>query len=175
VSTPEDIRNFLKAARKMGLAGANLYSWDYAGASNRTAMWDAVANFDWPPGETPEPPEEPVEGPRDDGIVQAYFDALNAFNLDALVDLYHPNAAHVTARRTILGREALRAWYEELIQTTLKGGAFTLGTISGSGAHRRFAWAADSFSGHVEDGDDTLGLRDGLIQYHYTSFSVLPL
>jgi hypothetical protein len=171
VATAGDLRKFLKTARRMGLAGANFYSWDYAGAPSRTDLWDAVANFDWQPAETP---DEPVEEPRDDGIVRAFFDALNAFDLDAVLDLYQPNAAHVTARRTIFGKAALRAWYEELIDTALRGGAFTLGAISGNGGYRRFDWAADSFSGHVEDGDDTIGLRDGLIQYHYTYFTVLP-
>ncbi len=171
VSTPDDIRAFLKAARKMGLTGANLYSWDYAGAVSRTAMWDAVANFDWPPDQTPAPAPD---GPRDDSLVRAFFDALNAFDLDALLALYHPNAAHVTAQRTVVGRAKLRAWYDELTKTTLRGGAFTLGEITGRGNYRRVRWAADSHSGHVEDGDDTLGLRDGLIQYHFTSFTRLP-
>jgi len=174
VSTPADMRRFLKAAKNMGLTGANFYSWDYAGAASRTAMWDAVANFDWAAaaGE-PEEPTEPDE-PRDDSLVRAYFDALNAFDLDAVLDLYQPNAAHVTARRTIVGKDKLRAWYQELIDNTLRRGAFTLGSIAGGRAYRRFTWAADSFTGHAEDGDDTIGLLDGLIQYHYTYFTVLP-
>ena len=42
------------------------------------------------------------------------------------------------------------------------------------GNYRRIRWAADSHSGHVEDGDDTLGLRDGLIQYPFPPFPRLP-
>ncbi len=177
-ATPADLRHFLKAARNLGLSGANFYSWDYAGAASRTAMWDAVANFDWPPAadtaDSGDTGSEPAEEPRDDGLVQAYFDALNAFDLDAVLDLYHDNAAHVTARRTVVGKDALRAWYQELIDATLQRAAFTLGAIAGGRAYRRFTWAADSFTGHVDDGDDTIGLRDGLIQYHYTYFTVLP-
>jgi hypothetical protein len=175
-ATPADLRHFLKAARNIGLTGANFYSWDYAGSSSRTAMWNAVANFDWPPAaNTADTGDTPPEEPRDDSLVHAFFDALNAFDLDAVLALYQDNAAHVTARRTIVGKDALRAWYQELIDTTLKRGAFTLGIIAGGRAYRRFTWAADSFTGHVEDGDDTIGLRDGLIQYHYTYFTVLPL
>jgi hypothetical protein len=33
---------------------------------------------------------------------------------------------------------------------------------------------ASGLSGGVVDGDDTLGLRDGLIQYHYTHFNITP-
>ena len=170
-ATADDLRQFLDVARRLGLAGANFYSWDYASAASRTALWNAVADFDWQPAAEP---DEPAEEPRDDGIVQAFFDALNAFDLDAVLDLYHANAAHVTARRTIVGKDDLRAWYEELIHTTLRGGAFTLGEISGNAGYRRFTWTADSYSGHAEDGDDTIGLRDGLIQYHYSYFTVLP-
>jgi len=165
-ATPDDIRRFLQTAHDQGLAGANFYSWDYAGAPSRSAMFEAVANFDWPPGAG-----SGGDQPRDDSIVQAYFDALNRFDIDGVLGLYQPNAAHVTGRRTIVGKNSLRRWYDDLINRQLRGGAFTLTNVEGRRAYRRFTWAADSFSGHVEDGDDTIGLREGLIQYHYTSFT----
>ncbi|MBI3764523.1 MAG: nuclear transport factor 2 family protein [Chloroflexi bacterium] len=174
-ATPDDLRRFLQSAKDLDLAGANFYSWDWAGAPNKTAMWNVVANFDWPPSPPPAPSPQPIDAGTQlgsDDIVYALFDALNSHNVEQIVALYQPNAAHVTAQRTIVGADALRQWYTDLLNNQLQGGAFTLTNAEGNGAHRRFTWAADSYSGHVEDGDDTLGVREGLIQYQYTSFTV---
>jgi hypothetical protein len=169
-ATAGDLRVFLNTAREMGLAGANFYSWDYAGSPRKSGLWDAVAKFDWPPQAPDLPAPEPA--PRDDSLVTAYFSALNAFDLERLIDLYHPNAVHVTSQRLALGADALLAWFQDLIDRRLRLGAFTLTEVTGAGVYRRFKWAADSYSGTVEDGDDTIGIRDGRIQYHYTYFSV---
>ena len=121
-----------------------------------------MKNFAWP---TTQPPRD---------IAQQLIDALNASDPAALMRLYHPNAGHVTARRTVVGLEDLSKWYLDLLKNTLAGAQFTLVETSGKGNARRLRWTADSLAGKVMDGDDTLGLREGLIQYHYTSFTISP-
>ena len=37
---------------------------------------------------------------------------------------------------------------------------------------RTFKWTARGSTGSITDGSDTLGLLDGRIQYHYTSFTI---
>ena len=86
--------------------------------------------------------------------------------------LYQPNAAHVTAQRTVVGMQAIRDFYSDLLFNRLPDAAFTLLNSTGQDPSRMFAWSAASNSGSVVDGNDTLGLRDGLIQYHYTRFTV---
>ena len=183
-ATPDDIRRFLQSARDLGLTGANFYSWDYAAAPAKAGLWNAVATFNWPPSagsgpqplpepqSQPQPRPQPAPAPAGSDIVNRLFAALNARDIPAIVALYQPNAGHVTAQRTVVGHDALREWYYDFITRQLQGGAFTLTNVSGAGSSIRCTWAADSYSGHVEDGDDTLGLRDGLIQYHYTYYSV---
>lgn len=162
-ATPDDLRVFFQKARELGLEAANAYSWDWAASPGNTDLWDAVAQVDWA-----------VETPQISGrdIVGDYFTALNTKDLDSLLALYHPNAAHVTARRTIVGAEAIRDHYSDLLTNLLPDAAFTLLDSTGQDPTRIFTWSATSSAGNVIDGNDTLGLRDGLIQYHYTRFTI---
>jgi len=89
-----------------------------------------------------------------------------------ITSLYNDNAAHVTGARTVVGREEIRKWYQSLFETLLPGGTFKITGKSGQGDSRRFTWSAKSRKGKVLDGSDTLGLKDGRIQYHYTYFTV---
>ena len=59
-----------------------------------------------------------------------------------------------------------------MFQTLLPEASFTVTGKSGQGESRRFTWTAKSKRGKVLDGSDTIGLKDGRIQYHYTYFTV---
>jgi SnoaL-like domain len=157
-ASPEEVKRFLDKAISLALPAANFYSWDYATSTGNTALWDTVASFDWP-------------GAKPQDIVARFFAALNAHDVEQVVGLYQLNAGHVTAERTLIGVDALRVWYTDLFQKQLPGAQFTVQAESGEGSSRRVTWTASSAAGDVLDGDDTFGLRDGLIQYHYTYFN----
>jgi hypothetical protein len=160
-ATPADITKFYAKAMGLGLPAANLYVWDYARSPGNTDLWDAARNFNWP-----------APQPRD--IVERFMDALNSGDAAQVLTLYHDNAGHVTAARTLVGLDDLAKWYAELLKTRLAGAQFSLLETSGNGNSRRFRWTASGPTGKIMDGDDTLGLRDGLIQYHYTFFNITP-
>jgi hypothetical protein len=122
-------------------------------------MWDTVASFKWP-------------GAQPQDLVTRFFTALNSADVERVVGLYHIDAGHVTAERTVIGVDALRVWYTDLLQTKLPGAQFAVQDVSGEGISWRVTWTATSAAGAVLDGDDTFGLRDGLIQYHYTFFTL---
>jgi hypothetical protein len=159
--TADEVTKFLSKAVNVGLPAANLYSWDYAGVPANTDLWNAVAKFNWP-----------APTPKD--IVLRFMEALNSGKVANLLSLYQPNAGHVTAQRTVIGLDDIRKWYTDLLQTTVPGAQFNLLDSHGTGNSRYFRWTAAAPNATIADGDDTLGLRDGLIQYHYTSFSVTP-
>jgi hypothetical protein len=160
-ATAGDITKFYTKALSLGLPAANLYSWDYARAPGNTDLWDAAANFNWP-------------APQPKDIVTRYFEALNSGDPNQVLGLYQPNVGHVTAERTVVGLDDLARWYVDLLKNKLPGARFTVQDGSGSGNSRHFRWSASGPTGVVADGDDTLGLRDGLIQYHYTHFNISP-
>lgn len=97
---------------------------------------------------------------------------LNEKDVVIVAGLYHDHAAHVTSQRTILGREAIAGWYRKLLTEAMPNATFVLTGKSGSGPTRQFTWTATSDRGTVADGNDTLGLVDGLIQYHYSYFTL---
>jgi hypothetical protein len=105
-------------------------------------------------------------------IVQQYIDALNTGNPDQLAALYQPNAVHVTAERTVQGADAIRNWFSDLLSDILPRGVFTLTGSSGTGSTRQLTWTARSSAGNVNNGSDTLGLANGKISYHFSSFTV---
>lgn len=160
--TVEDEIEFLQAARLQGLSAANFFSWDEA-RRDLQPLWNAIAGYSWSGGNTP-PPED---------ITAQLIAAMNARDTARIASLYTPDAVQVTAERTIMGNQAIAAWYGDLLATKLPGATFTLvGSPEISEGTRRFRWTANSATGCVNDGNDTLGVIGGKISYHYTYFTV---
>lgn len=157
-ATADDLQRFFQKAVELGLTAASAYSWDWAGAPGNEDLWNAIAGFQWPAPPRPE-------------IAELLVSALNGGDAAEAAGLYHENAAHVTAAQTLSGRSAIAGWYRHLLGRLLPGARFELTGHSGEGSSRHFTWTAAGPTGTVLDGNDTLGLRDGKIQYHYTYFN----
>ncbi len=173
VATAEDQRRFYQKALELGLSAANTYSWDWSTSPGHHDLWDAVAGFQWPLAEAV--PTVPAPAPMPPGVpndpLQHYVDALNNRDIDLLVSLYHENAGHVNAQRMILGIQSIREWYRKLLDELLPAGNFAIDQVRGKGASWTFNWTFHSPAGQMAGGKDTLGLREGRIQYHYSSFA----
>jgi hypothetical protein len=89
-----------------------------------------------------------------------------------VVELYSPQAAHVTGARTVIGTAPILDWYRRLQREILPDAKYALTGVSGSGNSWNFTWTAKSTRAQVSDGCDTLGLLGGKIQYHYTYFTL---
>jgi hypothetical protein len=154
-----ELTAFLQKALELGLLGANFWSWDYSTQSSYVDLWNAVANFPWPPT------------PAADIALQ--LPAMwNTHDPNRVVSLYQENAAHVTGARTVVGSQAILDWYSELFSSRLPGALFRITGYSGTGNSRHISWTATSQAGSVLDGNDTLGIRNDKIQYHYTYFNI---
>ncbi|HUN22397.1 MAG TPA: nuclear transport factor 2 family protein [Anaerolineales bacterium] len=176
---PTDVQKFFQKAKEMNLAAASVYSWDWATSPGNSDLWDAVANFSWavstPPETRPtEPtiPNLPVPANIEE-LLKRYLKALNEKNVDLLLSLYHENAGLVAGQKLIIGRQALRTWFEHFLFNLLPNGAYNVGLPRGADVAWSFRWTCNSTAGQVQKGNDTLGLRDGLIQYHFMSFIVV--
>lgn len=157
----DEVTRFLKKARAMGIEAANFWAYDFATRSTMIDLWKAVAAFDWPGG-------NPVAD-----MPERLIGRINQKDTGLIAGLYLDNAAHVTGERTVIGKDAVRDWYKSLLKKTLPNAEFKVTGKSGSGSTRQFTWTAKSDRGSVFDGNDTLGLRDGRILYHYTYFTVV--
>jgi hypothetical protein len=162
IPTPDEIKRFLTKARDLGLTGANAWSWDFASRPLYTDLWDAVASFHWPPT----PPVPTAEAP------EHLIELLNGHDPTAVAAFYCENAAHVTGLNTSVGTPAITDWYKTLFTAVLPNATFQLTGKNGEGNSMHFTWTATSDKGPVTNGNDTLGLYDGQILYHYTFFTV---
>jgi hypothetical protein len=158
--TDSDITDFLDTARQLNLPAANFWDWDECKRALPN-LWSVIARYAWPGTPTPT-----IDLP------QQLISALNTHNADQIANLYPPGAVHIDAQRTIQGIESIRLWYANLLNNTLPNAAFTLTGSTGMGTTRHFTWRATSNRGNIQDGSDTLGIQDGKISYHYTSFSL---
>ncbi len=158
--SPDEIQRFFAKAQELELPAANAWSWDFAARAQYMDLWNAVAAYPWP------------AGPPVADMPERLLGRMNEGDTSLIAGLYKENAAHVTGERTIIGRAAIQDWYRSLLSSILPDGKFEVIGKSGSGRTRQFLWRATSTAGAVVDGNDTLGLIDGRIQYHYTYFSV---
>lgn len=164
---PMDMTEFLNTARDLNLSAANLYSWDYSRA-NLNSCWETVAAYQW--GDKPNPDPQPLPPPKD--LPELLMDALNQHNPDEVVGLYHPQAVHISSGRTIQGSSGLKEWYQAFFSQQIPQAEFQLTSHVGNGITRHFHWTARSTSRLIENGQDTIGLLNGKIIYHYSSFTI---
>jgi len=159
----EETTRFFAKAKEMGLSAANAWSWDVGTRPAYNDLWRAVSDFDWP-AEAPAPPVADMP--------ERLIGRINQRDRDLVAELYAENAAHVTGKQTIFSRQAIAEWYGKLMHETLPGGKFEITGKVGSGSTRHYTWTAQSSRGQVIDGNDTLGLREGKIQFHFSYFTV---
>ncbi|MBU0511949.1 MAG: nuclear transport factor 2 family protein [Chloroflexi bacterium] len=161
-STAHESVEFLETARALNLSAANFWSW-YSCREQLTPKlesWNAIANYNWESGSTPQ------------DITAIYIDALNTHDVEKVASLYSDRAVHVTSAGTILGKAAIRGWYSTFLNQVLPNATFALTGFSGTGNSRHFTWTAQSAHRQVTNGNDTFGLSDDKITYHYSSFAV---
>ncbi len=115
----------------------------------------------------PQPAADSGLAPKD--LIANYIQALNARDFDGLMALYKPAGLHSAASGTVQGTAGIRVWYQDWLTNTYPGGSFSLGAVNQvAPASWSFAWTCHSSKGDGQ-GQDTLGLADGLIQYHATN------
>ncbi len=160
VPTKEDLLEFLKTTKKLKLPAVNFFSWDECRPAY-PGLWQTISDFDWNQKEDTTPPD----------ISQLWIDALNSANLDKIINLYADHAVHINAERTVQGKNEIRNWYNSLLKDKLPNGKYTLSSYSGVGSSRQVAWTCKAKSKNVTDGNDTIGLLNNKIVYHYSHFS----
>ncbi|MGA9532853.1 MAG: nuclear transport factor 2 family protein [Anaerolineales bacterium] len=158
--TPEEIQRLLGMAKESGLTAANAWSWDTATHPEYIDLFDAVGSFDWP-----------TKPPIAD-MPERLIGRLNQHEPTHVANLYTDKAAHVTGERTVVGRAPVEAWYRRLFGQLLPEATFEVTGKMVDGPTRHFTWIASSSNGQVQNGNDTLRVLDGRIQYHYSYFSI---
>jgi hypothetical protein len=156
-----EVLEFMETARALNLSGCNFWEWSSCRLDLPPEVWNTIRDYPWDGGISP--PED---------ISAEYINALNSHDPDKVTNLYTPSAVHVTSARTIQGKVAIRTWYNNFFTQVLPSASFTLTGFSGTGNSRHFTWTGSSPQGDIQNGNDTFGLSDGKIAYHYSFFTV---
>lgn len=158
--TTDDVNEFLSTARKLKMNAANFWSWDYS-RIHLPEIWNTVADYSWP------------NLPQEKDISELFIDILNSHDVVKLATMYTPRGIHIQGNRAVQGPGEILKWYHTFLNQTFPGGIFKLTGVSGTGNSRHFTWAAVSTHGaQIANGNDTIGLRDGKISYHYKYFTI---
>jgi hypothetical protein len=159
--TDGEVLEFCNKAKELNLKAINFWEWSDARSGNVPGVWEAIQNFKW---------SEEQDAPKD--VCVALVDAMNQHDIESIVKLYTLPAVHISSYRSTQGLDNLRSWYSQLFNQILPNGRFKLGNYSGKGNARHFTWTASSDKGLVQNGNDTLGISHGKINYHYSFFTV---
>lgn len=157
--TSEEIIEFLETARNYNLSAVNFFEW-YYGRTILKPLWDAISAFPWLPHPLP------------DDLPNQYITALNTNDIIPITNLYTQNAVHITATQTIQGIDSIYNWYTTFLSEIFPDASFNLTGSNTSENTRHFTWKASSPDGEVNNGNDTIGIIDGKIAYHYSNFTV---
>ena len=109
--------------------------------------------------------------PQTPDIAELYIEALNTHSSNEVAELYTHNAVHITPKRTIQGKTNIRNWYL-LIFNQIPNATFQLKGSSGVGGSRHISWEVKYSNGNSKIINDTLGLVNGKIAYHFSRFII---
>ncbi|MEX1248854.1 MAG: nuclear transport factor 2 family protein [Anaerolineales bacterium] len=176
--TPQQLNDFMAAARELQLPGANFWEMSTA-QENGGALWSAVRDYDWATGSAPTPaPDEAEEeppAPKPD-IIARYISALNSGDPSKVTVLYEKNTAkHAHNGHTRTGRSAIYAWYNTLLKKSLPGGKFSVIGSSANGSTYTLQWKATAPKAKVQRGKDSIVMSSAnpnLIAEHTTKFTI---
>jgi hypothetical protein len=158
--TANEVLEFMRVSKELNLNGVNFWEWSAARAGTVPGVWETIRDYPW----------SGVPAPRE--ICERYLAALNTHDPAEVLSLYTNTAVHINASRSTQGLDNLRTWYVQLFNTLLPDATYKLTGYSGVGNSRHLTWTATSPKGRVNNGNDTFGLLDGKINYHYSFFTV---
>jgi len=158
-----EVYEFMDTAWEFNLKGVSFWEWHHCRevVKPELEMWEAITNYEWGSG-----------NPQLKDITEIYIDTLNSHDVQKIIKLYDDRAVHVTAKKTIFGKDQITRWYEKYINELLPNALFVGTGHSGNGNTRHFTWSAQSDFVNVSDGNDTFGLYKGKVIYHYSYFNI---
>lgn len=152
----DEIVEFFETSKKLGLPAVNFWYWDGA-RRYLPKFWDLVGQYEY--GDTT---QHSVR-------IQQYIAALNSRNPGILSRQYTPDAVQIRSDGKVQGRAAIRAWFTSLLEN-YPSGEFQPLTESRHQDIINLTWEIKGENGLTLHVQDTLGLDNGKIKYHY-SFS----
>lgn len=158
--TSADQIEFWSKVQSLGLKGASWFSWDEC-KRDLPAIWTTIAQL----------PSTGAPQTADDDYPQRLIDAWNSpINLP-YINLYDFNSVMILADQAIKTRAEILRYYAKFRDTFPDGNFVLTGSVKNRNSYS-ITWTATSGMKKITDGKDTIGIRNGLVVYHYRSFTV---
>jgi hypothetical protein len=164
--TTSDLTDFMNTAISLNLKTINFWEWGESHTGTSHPNWDTIANFKWPWSTATITTD----------IIQTYINALNSHSVDQVMKLYSSQAVHITAKETIQGTSAIKAWYTNFFDKVFPNATYTLlsDTLdSSTGSTHHISWSGAATNRAVGNISETIGVLNNLIVYHYSGFPML--
>jgi hypothetical protein len=100
--------------------------------------------------------------------------AMKAEDLDALLQDYAETGCLLTAEGVTRGKEGIRTFFARFYQRLPRAQWTVTSKATFADNLLLLEWTAESATGSVYDGVDTVVFQDGLIQYQTIRFTVVP-
>jgi len=154
----EEIIQFMKVAKKLGLSGVNFWYWDGC-RRYMPAFWDLIKEYQYD--------TQVIEEVAEASLPEKYITALNSKDPDTVMALYADNAVHIRKASAIQGKENIRAWITSLLHDYSSGIFALLNHTQDENIHN-FQWEVSTDAGDSLIGRDTVGVAEDKISYHYS-------
>lgn len=157
--TVADEQDFFNTIMALNLPAFNFFSWDEC-RRDLPALWTGISSMNMP-GTNPSAAELP----------QKVIDGLNSQRNVIFNEIYDFNAVMVLPAQTIKGYPNILTQYARF-RSVFPSGSFVLTGSTKNDSSYNFTWTATSGSKKIQDGKDTIGIRNGKIAYHYQSYTI---
>lgn len=150
---------FYEKVKSLNLTGASWFSWDEC-KRDLPQLWNTIAQF------------SPITNQTNDIFAETLINYYSNSSGYKLLNLYNDDAVMVLADKTIKGKTAILNYYFNFYKLYPSGKYYLLGCNKNSNSYT-INWRADLTTRKLENGLDTVGMRNGKIAYHYRSFSLV--
>lgn len=149
-----EVIEFMDVAKKLNLSAVNFWYWEGC-RRYMPSYWDLVREYQY------SAPTQEVSLPKQ------YINAMNSKDPNQVLNLYADNAVHIRAENAIQGKEAIHGWIASLM-SDYSDSNFSLLSESCHDTVHSFEWQASDKAGTQLELQDTIGLTDNNISYHYS-------
>ena len=154
VPQKEDVIKFMEAAKKLNLTAVNFWYWEGC-RRYMPDYWNLVRDYQY------DEPQQQASFP------ESYIAALNSRDPETVMNLYADNAVHIRPEGAVQGKKAIQDWVVSLINDSPQE-KFRLVSHSRVSKIHNFQWERVKNNGILQRGQDTIGLMDKKIRYHYS-------
>jgi hypothetical protein len=155
IPTETEVVEFMQVAKELDLPAVNFWYWEGC-RKYMPKYWDLVRDYQY----TEQKQEKAT-------LAEEYVSYINQRQMDKISNLYADNAVVITPRFAGQGKTAIEECLNALIKDLGKG-QITLVSQSHQKWGSHFRWELYNNDGKIIEGQDTVGVKDQRINYHYS-------